>query len=350
MATTITARELKVEIDRSQPWGEWPRPSFAPVPLHSLEFFARDGAMIAHNPDLGEMPVTAQALADLGGKVTFPTEFVQKLPLGLQASVINDRVRSHNDGEVGLVLHDGRLTDLLPSAREMLAYSETAQVAYDTITQALGEVNVEGAFATESGLVMKLLTDIQQPVTRKVGDVLQAGICVRQDYGDTTEVELYLRRLVCLNGMTRTAGEFRWNRKAEGTRRHQAVWLQEGIVGALGAYENVLNQARRMSETAVEGDPEEALLERARSLGIPRRHHDDLLHAYRAEPEPTEWGMLNAVTRLATHTALPGDLGQRLQAGAGAWADGFDLVTARMPRPVAVRVGARIIEQIGDEE
>lgn len=335
-------------IDGNMPWAGWATPRIVPTMMQNLNAAVNgEGNLLIRNEGEVLGPATRRGLQQLSHKVGFDAGFVmEKLPAHLAAEVINHRIAADRaDREVCLVVEGDRFTSFLPSVREVLAYSETAQLAHNVMTDLFGNVSVDYANAGE-GMSLRLLTDLEQPVTRKKGDVLQMGVQVRQDYGTSIEVDLYLRRLICLNGMTAAQTAFSWQNRFEGTRDHQQVWLSASIAEALGAYEQVVERSRMMATTRFEGDPESALRERARAMNFPMRHFPALLAAFQEEEGNSEWDLLNAMTRVATHAGLPNNLGNRMQAVAGEWSRNFDVVTARMPRPLAVAAGARIINEI----
>jgi hypothetical protein len=341
---TVTEERVGAEA-----WSEWADPAFLTTNLSHLRAVPTGGELLIvdDNEDERVGVATFNALQELSHKIGFDTDFVlNRLPLDLAAQVINHRITSANDREVSLVTQGDRFTSFLPTPRELLTYRETADVAFDTMSRAYGNVSVDLASNTHNGMRVRLLTDLTQPITRAVGDVLQMGVEVTQEYGDTTAVQLHLRRLICLNGMTAMRSAFSWRSKNEGTRDHQRLWLARGIAEALGAYDEIVERSRFMAETTFDGDPRSALRERARAMRFPMRHIDAVYRAFDDEPGTSEWALANAFTRIATHGALPGDLGQRVQGVIGDWTQGFNLVTARMPRPVAERVGAQIIEAI----
>jgi hypothetical protein len=346
---------MEAVIDRPvtdlRPWSAWPTPEFHVTNLHSLRVREIDGELVMMMGDDTMLGRTGyEGLREMSKRVGFDTAFIaEKVPADLAAQIINHRIRATNDTEVAVVAQNGNFTSFLPSAREMLTYAETAEEAMGIMTRTFGDgVAVDLAHLGGQGMRVRLMTDLQQPVTRSVGDTLSMGIDVSQEYGDTTRVELHLRRLICLNGMTSSSSAFSWQNRNEYARGRDAqrMWLANGIAEALGAYDEIVNRSRTMAGTRFEGDPREALRERARAMRFPMRFIDGVYRAFDEEPGDTEWALANAFTRIATHGALPGSLGRRVQGTIGEWTQGFDLVTARMPRPVAERVGAQIIEQI----
>jgi hypothetical protein len=182
--------------------------------------------------------------------------------------------------------------------------------------------------------------------------VLSLGMLVEHAYGVFLGASLYVERLSCLNGMTTTKQAFQWKMSAgAGAQRSQLDWVLVGVANALAAFDDVVEKARMMAAVSVGGDAERMLLERARAMRLPRGYDDALLAAWRVEPDQTEWGMLNAFTRFATHSDTLNDRQRAsLQHTAGEWAERFDMVSARLPRPIAEAVGASIYEDAGVQE
>ncbi len=77
--------------------------------------------------------------------------------------------------------------------------------------------------------------------------------------------------------------------------------------------------------------------------------HQAIAAAYDEEPGNTEWHLVNALTRVATHSADVSPNRQRLlQNIAGEFTRDFSLVDARLPNSVALRVGARILRNANE--
>lgn len=334
-----------IVIDRDAPWANWSTPEVRPVSLSELTVHLGDNGFTLYEGDEVIADATHRGLQEMSRLVGFDTDFVtSKLPGGLAADVINHRIAASKDKTVAVITEDGRFTSLVPSVRELLTYSETAQEVYDLMNGVYGDIHIDFAGQTDRGMHLRLMTDIQQRISPATGDVMGMGIDVRQDYGETTNIRLYLRRLVCLNGLSAQEQAFSWQNRLEGGRDYQRLFLADGIARALGAYDNIVDRSRVMAQTPFEGTPEEALRLRATAMNFPLRNIGDVIQAFEMEPGETEWHLLNAFTRVGTHSALPGQLGQRTLQAAGEWANNFDIVTCRMPRPMAVKAGAQIVD------
>jgi hypothetical protein len=149
--------------------------------------------------------------------------------------------------------------------------------------------------------------------------------------------------------MTASKQEFSWKSRSVGDAESQLNWMMIAMVDAIEAFDRLVGQSHKMLETRIEGDAEQALRERARAMRVPARYDDRLIDSFRQEPGATEWHLLNAFTRMATHANLPLDAARLIMDASGQWIDGFDLVSARLPRPVAMRIGARITSD-GDSD
>lgn len=362
-----------VEIDPGAPWAGWVRPVAVQSDVSKLSFAIDD----VHMPAGGERIVlggddfsvypTPGAMVDFSTRVGFPWDFVSKLSPRTQVAVLNERLRDARESRFTLTTQpymqqtpDGVLqphelgfrivTNISPGWRGVASHPEVCQTAFNLMEDVYGHdgVTVKTARMTDHGLELRMQTDYSLEVSkggRSIGDVVSLGVLITHRYGMEICVSLYLERLVCLNGMTTTKREYEWRSRALGSAASQLEYIQVGIAGAVTAFEGIVDRARIMAETRVEGDLERLLLERSRAMRIPRNHEAALLEAWREEPVPTEWGFLNAFTRFATHSTTLNDRQRtQFQAGAGRWTEAFDLVSARMPRPLAIQVGATIYE------
>lgn len=346
-AATIVSGRVPTILEQMRddlPWSNWAAPQFAKGELHSFHVAPdEEQLMLCADKPLGV--VTPIALEELGRRVTFPCEFVQKLPADIAAQVINARIEAAGNVEMLALFEEERWTNILPAHRGVFTAREAAEVCHNTLAEFYPTITVSFANRINGAAHVRLLTPVAYPVTPAVGDVLQMGIDLRHQYGGLLSVTLYVERLACLNGMTANQQAFSWKKKEESDAVSQRYWLEQGVRLAIGRYTELVERAQRMAATFFEGSPEQALRERAAMLGFPARRLQALLDAFNNEAGNTEWHLLNAFTRLGTHGGLDADLARQLQNAAGEWTLNFEEVTARLPRPVANRVGARIIEE-----
>jgi len=127
-------------------------------------------------------------------------------------------------------------------------------------------------------------------------------------------VVAYLVRLVCTNGMVaHDADRFRRIHRAANDNALETslgAFLNRLPAGWMTAADRLL-AARRLALPAPERTIEEAFAE-AKAL---RRHSDAVVAAYRAEPEPNLFGVLQAITRAAQSLAPEGRLELEVFAG-----------------------------------
>ncbi len=340
-----------VSVDPNMPWFSWPDPDAFATPVSSLTVRPLGPDASPEDPlilvgesgeDLGEMG-SATAFRQLGWFATFPTDFVNKLAPATKVLVVNERLRQC-PREVSVVIENERIANIVHGGRGIPPYREVAQTTYDTLKSVYGEkVDILETRQGDGEMNLRFVTGVEKPVTRKKGDILQMGVQVHQDYGHDLSLALYVNRLICTNGMTAENQEFTWRVRGEISIEHQLAWLATGVSKVVGAFDQIVAHAKQMAEIPVNGENIPAILERyARSMKFPVRYLGRVIEAYNQEPDPTQWGILNAFTRVATH-GLSGALQQNILAATGTWTQEFDMVDVRLPRPVATSLGAELI-------
>jgi hypothetical protein len=336
------------EDPKDYPWSDWPIPEVVKTEVHGIvmshdeagRVFFCQTEEVTHGPVLGL--ATPNALRELSTRIGFPLDFVRKLTPGLQTAVLNERIQRAPNLSYSFVIVEGQVTDAVPGKREIVPHAEIVQSAYDQLKKTVeGEPDVVVEDA-QGRLSFRLLTGIEEAVTKKPGDVLRMGIEVEHAYGFELRVCLYTERLVCANGMTAVQRDYEWTSSAAGTKEEQLFWLRQRVFDAAQAFSSFVERAKAMAAARIEGDPGEALIRRARLLGLPRSQDALLIEAFDEEPGATEWDLLNAFTRFATHDA-GSRLGKKLQSQAGRTVEQFEVVKAELPLSVARKVGAKIL-------
>lgn len=283
----------------------------------------------------------------LGLHVGFPTDFLSKLDPDLQAQVINARIGSADQREeFQFMAENDRLKTITPGWREFMAHSRVADTLYAAMREKYETVEV-GEYHLNGQMELLLKTPREDQITPAVGDVLRHGIRITHSYGMKLEVEHYSERLFCANGAFHQIVSASWSSKAMGPAETQVMAIRAGFLDLFNKFDDTVSHSRTMAETVIGGDPRQALNERAHAMRIPRRHWNDIWEAFQVEPGNTEWNMFNALTRFATHAeSVDRKTRKQVQRAAGTWADNFDMVTARLPRPIAMRAGAEIIPEV----
>jgi len=347
-------------------WSNWPQPIAIKTHIRDLQVEpVSDDFLRFTVQETGEdgilAPVSAgiatnEALTNLSLSAIFPPEFVSKLPTPLRASVINERITNQaltskrKDDTYTLVREGAKVVSILPGRRDLLPYDQTTERVFQLLDSRYSDIEVKYANVTNEGLSARFLVpNHQEIITPALGDVMSFGVELTQNYGGHINLDLYTQRLVCLNGMQKKGSQFRWGKgESGGTVEQQLEWLQEGVNFAVREFANLSEKARLMANTRAIGDtqdPQEVLRNRMRAMGVSARYFDQIWAAYLEEPGQSEWHLLNAFTRVATHN-LNRSEGTTLQRQAGDWTSGFEIVTATLPRVTANRVHAHIIDTI----
>lgn len=341
-------RELIVPIDVSMPWAKDGIPMSVGCDLSMLRMNAGEEKLVVKIPGItsDEFTFSEEGLRLLGHATGYKVDFIKKMPLNLQADIINHCCMQHRNQIVQLSGYNNIIDQLSPGWRHLCSHAEVAQLAYNTLTSKLKEVKIESYVVNEGLMILKLSTNRKEKVTAKRGDVLIQGLKVVHRPGINIEVAQFIKRLECENGMTSECQQFPWINQKCGSLQDQLDFLVKGIYNSLDGFKQVVEKAKEMAATPIHGEPREALLVRAKSMKIPIKYTQHLVDAYDAEPGATEWDMLNALTRFGTHSRAPGvtaEFREAIQTSAGSWTASFDLVNARMPRSIAEFVGADII-------
>jgi hypothetical protein len=332
-------------VGEGLPWSDWPTPRPVAATLRDMQLELREGKIILET-DEEEVTVTPEGLKCISYYAQYPTDFVLKLKPQTMVDVVNERIEQAQDRELTLMIEGDKLTQILPQTRNMLGYAETAQITYDALLQRFGSVEVRDAYARADKMGARfLIPGFEQPITPAVGDTVRAGIAVYSSYATSIYASLFTERLVCTNGMTTSHDDFKWRNRSAADPQAQMVWLQQAIHNALNSFQNMVERSRQMAETRFEGDYRAVLTQHARAMRLPTRYLAQLIAFFEQEPGDTEWHILNAFTRLATWGDLPENTALGIMRSSGDWAANFEIVTARLPRPIANQVGANIIEQ-----
>ena len=358
----VGGREPILEIQPNTPWSEFPKPEgvlmnirdavAVPNMVDSPTSEEPDRKIMAglrltaKDEDLGVFD--KEALRELGRMVGFKVDFVDKLSDDptLASGIVNHMIGKYRP-QLMMFAGDGeRVRDVCPGWRETTSHAEVCQQVWNTMTSLNDTAVLKTCrIASDGHLEMIVTVDLGDgQVTPKAGDYLKAGVRVTHRYGTEINVGLYVERLICENGLTSSTTNYSWTARGAGSSQSQLDHLIAEIGVCMGKFEALKDNARKMAEAKVAGDVEQILKERMRQMAIPARYYKEVLEMFQAEPGDTEWDMLNAITRFATHySGLSRNLREALMEGSGLWVRDFDIVSARLPRSIASRVGAEII-------
>lgn len=352
MATTITA-----PVDESMPWTNWPDVRTARADISSLRVDHSDeiGGLIlrgteSESEQIREFGVVDRsAFVEFGRLIGFPSQFLlEKVSPSLAAQVVNERIQAQRPNQWAMALEDSEnmlVTAIVPGHRVSANNRDIAQTAWASIVDNYGGEGLKIIQASQHRGAMQLIVETpkQTLITPAEGDVLKARVVVTHTPLQELNSYVAAMRLFCANGASSPAEEWTWSRSTA-TPEEQLQFVHDSIGTGLIEFDRLAARSQEMAATRISGDPVSALQARMRALGIPARHWDGILEAFNAEPGDTEWAMVNALTRYATHSPeLTSEQASRYQAAAGSWVSGFEIVSARLPRPLANRIGAQII-------
>lgn len=369
---TLPNSSFTMDVDSAQPWNNLPEMHSTRLTTSDMQFDVLNNngvqSLILKKKDDVLGHVSHPMLEELSKRVAFPSDFITQLPIGLQRDVLNDRIAKvrempftlisqgafvgghpddHNSSSQGVPEFE-TLTHASPGSRGILNPSYAAQTAWNIMESVYGqELEIKNYSFANGALDLRIKSGGVADVSRKpsLNDIVSFGIQLHYVPGIEVSIALYIERLLCLNGMTGSSQEFNWRQRTMAGERQQADFITIGVADAMDAFDLMVAHMGDMSEQIVPGDPRQALRQRARAMGISNSQMPNLLAAWEQEPDPSEFGMLNAVTRFATHDGeLSPSVSRRLQATAGQWATEFSIVNCTMPRALAERAGARIIE------
>jgi len=319
--------------------------------------FAASPNRMVYYPNSSEaIPVGSEALKQLGSFIDYPYDFVKKLPMKLQAQIINERMEKTVNKRFSMagVSKHGKIEDeqepmihtVLPSWREFAQPDEYVSSLRNFHNKA-GIFEGEPEFKFDQSklkLTVSGSSIVREKISAVVGDELKFGYEFEYFPGFFQQGKLKIVRLICLNGMTSEETVFSWKAKNFNTKLDQLAWANMQMVSVIGKAPMIAQKARIMSETIIQ-DPEEALITRMKAMGISSKFQDAVFSAFSEEKGNTEWALLNALTRFSTHNPeLTEKQRAEFSASAGDWVKNFDMVTMRLPRKVAVTIaGAEII-------
>lgn len=334
------------EIDQDSAWANWPNYDSKTVSAGEVSVKTKDNGklcLLQEDKSLGEL--TPNAIRQMGWSCNFKSDFLEKLSSELSEAVVNYRLKQ-TTGKFQVISSGDKLTSFAPGWRPVVKCSLIAQVVFNELVKYFGDnVALDFHSISEHSLKLRFMTSIQGIVTPAVGDVLNYGVAINYEPAREISVSLYANRLTCLNGAKSNQQLFRWTSAKSSTEEDQLLFLANSAVKAIEYHEVVTQHAIEMSQTTFDGDVNAILRERAASIGL-ESHVSEIIGAFEQEPGNTEWHLFNALTRYATHsTKLDFDQQSRIQSIAGDYLTNYDVVTAELPRNVARRVGARILDQ-----
>lgn len=271
---------------------------------------------IAFNPDGvsisgRQLPMNHKAWQSLLTRAGAPASYFEKMSPTLRAAALQEHLEDGAFGsEPRLVFRDGELATIARGELIDLGFSDVLGATIEACEKRDDRLLVAKVRHDDERLELELISSSAAINVRR-GDVVKAGIeIVHERYGvAATQIQAFIFRLVCSNGMTRREcvsnnGIARTRRppaKLASARELQLDQIRRLVGQTLEGLEPQMQELRRTSERPA--DVQELLLrwlQRARIA--PRTMMPRLLEAWQLEgSEATHYGAVNALTRVATH-------------------------------------------------
>lgn len=350
----LESRESIVPIEDEMPWSNFSRPTGVLMNIQDAVVAPQliDGKMVglrltAQGEDYGLL--NREASRSLGRMIGYKVDFIDKISGNpeLALGVVNHMIQDYRPQVMMFAGDNLEIRDVCPGWRDVASHAEICQSVYNTMKSRYQDVHIEKCEISKNG-DLEFIVTVDTPngqVTPQEGDYLQGGVRVTHRYGTEVKVGLFVKRLVCTNGLTASTTSYGWTSRGAGSIQSQIAYIEMQTIESLGRFESLVENARKMSTTIVEGDINQVIKERLKQMGVPMNNLSGIIEAYTQEPGNTEWHILNAITRFATHTmGLGRNMREVLMEGSGDWVHQFDVVKARIPRNIANRIGAQIIE------
>jgi hypothetical protein len=188
---------------------------------------------------------------------------------------------------------------------------------YDSVSS-IAEVNgvqLDDFIETSQGHIMRFITDQSDDVRPGVGDIVQSGFEVFNSPKGLApcSVSSYLKRLICLNGQTRS--EVKIKTRAAGVDKASILnMIRDSVSIECTKFNEDILRIKNLVVMEVP-NPEAMIRSVATEFGIPGRDTELALQALSEEPEisNTMWGVLNSFTRVGNNNSLPWEARQKLQ-------------------------------------
>jgi hypothetical protein len=213
----MNTREITIRYARPSDLPSQPAPTFAeiatdavnwdaqfsemdPVPLNSLEP-TEDRLIFGSN----SVPMNQDARDRLFEKLGAPSAYLKKRSTDVQILALRDHFRQGDFGpEPKLVLRDGKLFTIRSDNLIELGHVDVLNGVAESLGQSVDSLHLSRIDYADGRLELDLVSPTKTIEVRR-GDVVTGGLHIEHSrYGDqATQIQGFVYRLVCENGMTR---------------------------------------------------------------------------------------------------------------------------------------------------
>jgi hypothetical protein len=209
---------------------------------------------------------------------------------------------------------------LLSSRFRTLDNYDLAEIAIPAL-QSVG-ARIESCQVTERKFYLKAVTEkLEYALSPKVGDVVQAGICISNSEVGVGQLALepLIYKLSCLNGMISPDSSFRKSHlggvfgKDDGVQeffkdatKQQAdklLWMQvRDVIAAFfnpDSFAKIVDRFRAAKAEVITGDPMKVVEVTAKKFSLAESEKNGVLASFLREGEYSRFGLVNAITYAA---------------------------------------------------
>ncbi len=265
-----------------------------------------EGAILGAN----RVPLAEGTLDRVLREVGAPVEYFKVKQPQLRIRALAGHIERGDLGSsIGAVVRDGKIETIFRADLTRLTNEDVLTAVSEGIGEPGAELSVAKVVNTPDRLDVELVTP-QQQIEVRHGDVVYGGLHIEHyPYGQkATVIQTFLQRLVCTNGMTRrecasSEGVTRTRRLPTSQANARDLQMQQVRTLASRNWAALEPQLEALKSTAEEPVHVEPVLRNwLRQARLSDGLMESLLRAWAAEgSEETAFGLINAVTRVATH-------------------------------------------------
>ena len=311
---TFQSRNFQEVVNRVTTWEDEHKPFDRGFRLPLFQYVINEGeggALIPINQQsVANMPAVRlmdHAHDQLLDRLEFPKKAFQKLPAKLNVLNVNYLIQNCYDKDVLMRVQDGnRVRGLLSMEYQPFDNLELLQA----LAPFIGPDAVIRWDYSDDRVLHLQVTFPRTTAEVKVGDVVQTGLHITNSEVGVRAVTIaaLVYRLKCTNGMVgggENGGFYRFRHTGDGDR------LRDGIQGAIESANLTTTRLVEQFKAAVNkqiDDPATYLetLAKNKDNNMTQEAFKAALNAYLAEPDPSLYGVTNAITR-AAHTNYTGE-------------------------------------------
>lgn len=327
METNQTVMALVTELNRQQ------NAKFDIVSdTRNFRAVAESGRVIYEIPMQGQtirQPMTPWARSQLATKLEIPDRYMQKMhdegQHELMAANVNTWAQK-TPHKITVRTLDNNIRAIVSDKFRTLENRDLAFLTLDCMTKAGAQV--VRADLSDRHMFIKATTPRMQGEIR-VGDIVQGGLLIRNSEVGASRLAIqpFVNRLRCMNGMVIVemlggAGFSQIHlggRKAQGVYQFSDQTMQLENLAIFSKIRDVIRQTfepgwfnttvaalKATAENKVPL-PERAIGNVVDMAGLPDSMRDSILRAYLGEPDPTQYGIVQAITATAKGIDSPED-------------------------------------------